>query len=91
MRIEVVYALPLQQDCTVVECRAGATVREAIENSGILRRHPDIDLTRIGIWGKRCSLDERLREGDRVELYRPLGADPKEVRRARAGRRSGRG
>jgi putative ubiquitin-RnfH superfamily antitoxin RatB of RatAB toxin-antitoxin module len=88
MRVEVVFALPLQQDATVVECEAGTTVREAIERSGVLNRQPGVDLARVGIWGRRCGLEDRLRDGDRVELYRPLTADPKEVRRRRAARES---
>jgi putative ubiquitin-RnfH superfamily antitoxin RatB of RatAB toxin-antitoxin module len=87
-RVEVVFALPLEQDATVVECPEGATVREAIEQSALLARHVGVDLGRVGIWGRRCSLDDTVREGDRIELYRALTADPKEVRRRRAARRS---
>jgi len=90
-RVEVVFALPLVQDVTVVQCREGASVREAIEQSAVLMRHPDIDLERVGIWGRRCALDDTVRAGDRIELYRPLTADPKEVRRRRAARRGGAG
>jgi putative ubiquitin-RnfH superfamily antitoxin RatB of RatAB toxin-antitoxin module len=87
VRVEVVFALPLRQDVSLVELCAGASVREAIERSGVLTRHPGIDLSRVGIWGRRCALEDAVRDGDRVELYRPLVADPKEVRRQRAGRR----
>lgn len=89
MRIEVVYAQPLEQDCAAVDLPAGATVAEAIACSGVLLRHPEIDLksTRVGIWGRWCTLATTVRDGDRVEVYRPLQADPKEVRRQRAGRR----
>jgi putative ubiquitin-RnfH superfamily antitoxin RatB of RatAB toxin-antitoxin module len=86
-RVEVVFALPLEQDVTTLDCPDGASVREAIEASGVLARHGGIDLARVGIWGRRCALDDTLREGDRIELYRPLEADPKEVRRQRAARR----
>jgi putative ubiquitin-RnfH superfamily antitoxin RatB of RatAB toxin-antitoxin module len=89
IRVEVVFALPLEQDVTVVECEPGATVREVIERSGVLTRQPGVALSRIGIWGRRSSPEELVRDGDRVELYRPLTADPKEVRRRRAARTRG--
>jgi putative ubiquitin-RnfH superfamily antitoxin RatB of RatAB toxin-antitoxin module len=84
--IEVVYAHALEQDCCALELQPGARVRDAIERSGILERHPEIDLHNqtIGIWNRRVGLDEPLRDRDRVEIYRPLTADPKEVRRRRA-------
>jgi len=84
--IEVVYAHALKQDCSALEVQPGACVREAIERCGVLERHPEIDLGRqaVGIWNRRVGLDEPLRDRDRVEIYRPLTADPKEVRRRRA-------
>lgn len=86
LRVEVVYALLLEQDCSSVELPDGTRVREAIERSGVLQRHPEIDLERhaVGIWNRRVALDQALRDRDRVEIYRPLTADPKEVRRRRA-------
>ncbi len=87
MRVEVVYALPLEQAVVSVECEEGTTVREAIERSGLLSRHAGIDLARVGIWGRRTHPDAAVRDGDRIELYRALAADPKEVRRRRARRR----
>jgi len=89
MHVEVVYALPLEQDVTSLDVSAGATVRQAVVGSGMLVRHPDIDLrvARVGIWGRLTTLDSVLREGDRVEIYRPLQIDPKEVRRRRAARK----
>ena len=89
MRVEVVYALPLKQDVISLEVAAGTTVGEAVAASGILARHPDIDVrvNRVGIWGRPAALDTLLREGDRVEIYRPLQVDPKEVRRRRASRK----
>ena len=86
LTVEVVFALPLEQDCAVVELPDGASVRDAIARSGVTARHPIIDLgaCRVGIWGRPAGLDDRVRNGDRVEIYRPLQADPKESRRARA-------
>ena len=91
MRVEVVYALPLKQDVVSLDVAAGATVGEALAASGMLARHPDIDLrvARLGVWGRSTTLEALLREGDRVEIYRPLRVDPKDVRRRRAGRRRG--
>lgn len=90
MRVEVVYALPLKQDVISLEVAAGTTVGEAVAASGILARHPDIDVrvNRVGIWGRPAALDTLLREGDRVEIYRPLQVDPKEVRRRRASKKA---
>jgi hypothetical protein len=60
-----------------------ATVRDALAESGMLARYPGIDPRRVGVWGRVRRLDEPLRDGDRVELYRPLQVDPKEARRLR--------
>ena len=86
LNIEVAYALPAHQVLLALRIRAGTTVREAVEQSGILESFPDIDLgsNQVGIFGKLIKLEHPLREGDRVEIYRPLIADPKEVRRLRA-------
>lgn len=86
MRIEVAYAKPEEQLILPLELHEGVTVEEAIRRSGILLRFPEIDLeqNKVGIFGKSCKLDQILREGDRVEIYRPLIADPKESRRTRA-------
>lgn len=87
--VEVCYALPHEQVVVRLHLDAGATLRKAIEQSGLLQRFPQIDLAqaRVGVFGKLRGLDERLEDGDRVEIYRALGADPKEARRERAGRR----
>jgi hypothetical protein len=84
--VEVAYALPRQQVILPVKMPEGATVEQAIMASGILAKFPEIDLTKnkVGIFGKLTKLDTALRERDRVEIYRPLIADPKEVRRQRA-------
>ncbi|MDA8095350.1 MAG: RnfH family protein [Betaproteobacteria bacterium] len=86
MKVEVVYAMPDSQVLLPVEAAAGATVEQAIKASGILEKCPEIDLTRnkVGIFGRLVKLDAALREKDRVEIYRPLVADPKEIRRKRA-------
>jgi putative ubiquitin-RnfH superfamily antitoxin RatB of RatAB toxin-antitoxin module len=86
MRAYVVYATPAAQPVIEVDVPAGATVRDAISASGILTRFPDIDLARaaVGVFGERATLDDPLEENDRVEIYRPLLADPKESRRRRA-------
>jgi putative ubiquitin-RnfH superfamily antitoxin RatB of RatAB toxin-antitoxin module len=92
--VEVAYALPERQWLLALQVQAGTTVRDAIAISGILRHCPEVALDRVpvGIFGEPVSLDEVLQEGDRVEIYRPLHADPKVVRRelARIGRSMGR-
>jgi len=86
IRVEVVYALPLSQECVDLQLDSGSTVQEAIQQSGILSRHPEITQMgiRAGIFGRRAALDVPLGDGDRVEIYRALKADPKEIRRRRA-------
>lgn len=86
IRVEIAYALPRQQVILPVTVKQGTTAQAAIEASGILARFPEIDLntSKIGIFGKLCKNDTVLRHRDRVEIYRPLIADPKEVRRKRA-------
>jgi putative ubiquitin-RnfH superfamily antitoxin RatB of RatAB toxin-antitoxin module len=85
-RVEVVYATPAGQRRYAVELEEGATVRMALERCGVLRNFPQIDLARdrVGIYGRLAALDEILREGDRVEILRPLVADPKAARKRRA-------
>lgn len=84
--IEVVYALACQQDVIALRLPAGSTVQQAIEASGLLARYPEIDLkkNKFGIFAKLAKGDAVLRDKDRVEIYRPLIADPKAVRQARA-------
>jgi putative ubiquitin-RnfH superfamily antitoxin RatB of RatAB toxin-antitoxin module len=86
IHIEVVYALRDRQKVVSVHLAAGATVRDAVERSGLQAEFPEIDLAanKFGIWNKLAKLDAALRDKDRVEIYRPLIADPKEVRRQRA-------
>jgi putative ubiquitin-RnfH superfamily antitoxin RatB of RatAB toxin-antitoxin module len=84
--VEVAYALPKQQLILELMVPEGTTAEQAVQKSGILAKFPDIDLVqnKLGIFGKLVKADTVLREKDRVEIYRPLIADPKEVRRQRA-------
>ena len=86
IRVEVVYALPDKQEILVLRLPAGSTVREAIDRSGILQKYPEIDpeKNKLGIFAKLTKPEAVLRDRDRVEIYRPLIADPKEVRKQRA-------
>lgn len=88
LRVEVVHALPQGVDCARLELAAGATAADAVRASGLLVRHPELGgqpLT-LGIYGRRVRATQVLRDGDRVELYRPLREDPRNARRARAAR-----
>ncbi|BBV15915.1 RnfH family protein [Citrobacter portucalensis] len=84
--IEVAYALPEKQYLQRVTLQQGATVEEAIRASGLLELRTDIDLSKnkVGIYSRPVKLADVLQDGDRVEIYRPLIADPKELRRQRA-------
>lgn len=84
--IEVAYALPEEQVLITLDVERGTTVEQAIKLSGVLERFTDIDLNKnkLGIFGKATKADQVLRDKDRVEIYRPLIADPKESRRKRA-------
>lgn len=84
--IEVVFATPEKQKIISLSVAQGCTVEKAIEESGIKRFFPEIDLSQhaVGIWNKTCKLSDTPRSGDRIEIYRPLVADPKEIRRRRA-------
>ena len=86
INVEVTYTLPEKQVLLQVQLAEGATVEDAIRASGVMASFPDIDLARnkVGIFSKLVKLDETVRDKDRVEIYRPLIADPKEVRRKRA-------
>lgn len=84
--VEVIYALPQKVERVPLKLVSGSTVQQAIEFSGLSRKYPEIDLAKnkVGIYAKLVKLDQGLRDRDRVEIYRPLIADPKEVRRQRA-------
>jgi putative ubiquitin-RnfH superfamily antitoxin RatB of RatAB toxin-antitoxin module len=86
IRVEVVYALPERQYVRQVKLATGSSVEQAIEASGLLELRSDIDLAsnKVGIYSRPAKLGDMLNEGDRVEIYRPLIADPKELRRQRA-------
>lgn len=86
IHVEVVYARPDRQEVASLTLPAGSTAGQAIEASGLLVRYPEIDLTKnkLGIYAKLAKADTALRDRDRVEIYRPLIADPKEVRKQRA-------
>jgi|SRR5689334_17549326 putative ubiquitin-RnfH superfamily antitoxin RatB of RatAB toxin-antitoxin module len=89
LHVEVAYALPLEQVLLQLEVEEGTTVAQAVELSGLLVRFPELrpDGGNLGIFGKPVSPDAPVQEGDRVELYRPLVADPKAARRERAKKR----
>jgi putative ubiquitin-RnfH superfamily antitoxin RatB of RatAB toxin-antitoxin module len=86
LSVEVVFALPDRQEIVPVLLEDGATVSDAIEESAIAELFPGWDLhkCRVGIWGRVAERDQRLRAGDRVEIYRPLRIDPREARRSLA-------
>ena len=86
LTVEVVYALPEAQDAVTLRLAPGATLRDAVVRSGLLERHPEIDLAvqKLGVFGAPAAPDRPLADGDRVEIYRALVMDPKEARRRRA-------
>jgi len=83
MKVAVAYAEAGKQTWLNIEVAEEACVRDAIDKSGILTRHPQIDLTtqRVGVFGRAVKLDAPLRAGDRVEIYRPITCDPLTVPR----------
>lgn len=86
LSIEIAYALPQRQELVHVQLPTGSTVQQAIDASGLMQKYAEIDLkkNKVGVFGKLTKLDAPLRNRDRVEIYRPLLADPKEVRKKRA-------
>ena len=83
MKVGVVYATPARQSWLTVDVPEGTTVGQAIERSGILTQYPSIDLAaqKVGIFGKVTALETVVEEGARIEIYRPMTADPKTVKR----------
>lgn len=87
MKIEITYALPDRQELVTIDLPEGSTVMQAVEASGLLQKYPEIDpggVNKLGVFAKLAKPDTVLRDRDRVEIYRPLIADPKEVRRQKA-------
>lgn len=86
LEVEVVYARPRACHVVALKLAPGTTLREAIARSGLLERFGEIDLAAcaVGVFGKIRGLDEAVEAGDRIEIYRPLTADPKERRRRQA-------
>lgn len=86
IEVEVTYAAPDRQVVRTLRLPRGSRVEAAIRASGLLEEFPDIDLAAnpVGVFGERVKLDTELRDGERVEIYRPLLADPKQARRRRA-------
>jgi putative ubiquitin-RnfH superfamily antitoxin RatB of RatAB toxin-antitoxin module len=84
--IEVVYGTPERQTIKTLSVAKNTSVEDAITASKISHDYPEIDLTvnKVGIWNRTCKLTDILKSNDRIEIYRPLIADPKEVRRQRA-------
>jgi len=88
IRVEVVYALPERQYLRIVKLEQGSNVEQALLASGLLELRKDIDLkkNKFGIYSRPVKLADIVNDGDRIEIYRPLIADPKELRRIRAER-----
>ena len=86
IHVEVIYALPEEQNLLNVEVEDGIEVRQVILESGILEQYPELDLNvmKVGLFGKITTMKQKVRDKDRIEIYRPLIADPKEVRKKRA-------
>ena len=86
IHVEVVYALPDVQKVIRVTVTPDMQVKQIIEQSGVLAMYPEIDLkkNKVGIYSRNVKLDATVHDGDRIEIYRPLLADPKEIRRKRA-------
>jgi len=84
--VEVAYALPNRQALLTIAVAKDSTIEQVILSSGILQQFPEIDLKiqKVGVWSRPVKLDDTVKEGERVEIYRPLIADPKDLRRRRA-------
>jgi putative ubiquitin-RnfH superfamily antitoxin RatB of RatAB toxin-antitoxin module len=84
--IEVAYAMPDRQSLMTLSVSRNSTVQQVIDRSGILQQFAEIDLAvqKVGIWSRPVKLDDTVKAGDRIEIYRPLIADPKDLRRRRA-------
>lgn len=89
VQVYVCYAHAKQEWIRPMQVKPGTTIGEAIEQSGVLQDFPEINLATqpVGIYAKKKTLDTVLRERDRIEIYRPLVADPKDSRRKRAAKK----
>lgn len=89
--VEVAYALPHTQTLIALNVLTGTTALQAVMQSGILEKYPELNASKLilGIFGKRVAVDTILHAFNRVEIYRPLLADPKEARRQRAAAKNG--
>ena len=90
INIEIIYPLADEQELIELTVAQGTSIQQAIEESGILNKYPAIDLAtnKVGIFSKAAKLNDVLRQGDRIEIYRPLIADPKEARKKKALKKS---
>lgn len=88
IKVEIVYAQPGKECLLAIELKHECTIEEAIHHSGILTMFPDIDLAKnkVGVFSQLKKLSDRVCDGDRIEIYRPLLIDPKEARRKKAKR-----
>ena len=86
IHVEVVYALPHEQRVYTLVVNRAMTVEEIIRQSGVLEQYPEVDLSmnKVGVFSRNVKLDATVRDKDRIEIYRPLLADPKDIRRKRA-------
>ncbi|WP_165725387.1 RnfH family protein [Pseudoalteromonas sp. SA25] len=86
INVEVVFALPTTATCLSIEVPQGTTVEQAVIQSGIIEKCPEIDATSLtlGVWNRTVKANYELKDDDRIEIYRPLIADPKDARRKRA-------
>jgi putative ubiquitin-RnfH superfamily antitoxin RatB of RatAB toxin-antitoxin module len=91
LQVYVVYATPQEEFIHPMRVAPGTTIGQAIETSGVLARFPEINLVTqpVGIYARKKTLETVLRDRDRVEIYRPLVADPKDSRRKRAAKKQG--
>lgn len=86
IKVEIVYALPQTATCLSIDVAEGTSVEQAVLQSGLLEKCPEIDANKLslGIWNRTVKNHQVLKDGDRIEVYRPLIADPKDARRRRA-------
>ncbi len=86
LNIEVIYATLVSQELIKLKMEAGATIQKCIEKSNVLQSHPEINLDemKVGIFSQVKPLNHEVSDGDRIEIYRPLMADPKAIRRKKA-------